>query len=166
MVFLCILMTIKIEILQIHCGEIHRERQQCIDSVRRAYKGYPYRMITGPDFDDVRQRVAFSDWLRLKMLSDNPNMLYIDTDIYMEKPFTDFPLKGKPYMLHPFNNCMIYANNCCEWFKQFILTSLANGNFGRVVTCNMYSHIDVYPIVDKSIKHISGSGAEKHWHQI
>lgn len=95
----------KMTILLIWIGDnepLNEFRNKCITQIMAMYPGAQFKVITKhkkffgmdlihPDnFDigiDYEDYLSYSDYARLKWLSENPNTLYIDTDTWPIKPY-------------------------------------------------------------------------------
>jgi hypothetical protein len=93
-------------VTQYHIGEIPFKRQVCLDQLRESIpKGIEYEFITQPiqvpEYKGEKSLRRDSGFARLMLLKENPNRMWIDTDVKcVQWPEIE---EGKPH---------IYAGRC------------------------------------------------------
>jgi hypothetical protein len=88
-------------VTQYHVGEITPARQECLDQLRLSIpNGIGYEMITQPinipDYPGEHSLRRDSGFARLMLLKENPNRMWIDTDVKcIQWPEIE---EGKPFI--------------------------------------------------------------------
>jgi hypothetical protein len=172
-------------ILQIHFGELNDERKACIESVKQYYSDCNYIFIDDPepyvlkimdhfnikqrprrfDVNNLKGKVVLSDWIRFWICANNPDLLYLDTDVIVNKRF-EFTENGKPYMLemtYPAHDyCVIYSNNCKNFFIDEMQKRINHSAIN--VMMGPWCLQNTYMIPKEYMTHIStNSKVEEHW---
>jgi len=165
-----------------HIGVISSERQECINSVKNFY---PEVVFITMDYinkmnqflginktwsiEKLRDIVILSDWLRFYLLSQDPEGVWIDTDLKILK-------KYNPYGLKPIVNCSdspevpdyswIFCNNNQEYFSNIIKRRTREQRFGILAQEIGYDLCLIPP--EYFYHHGSGNNRPKsnelHWH--
>jgi hypothetical protein len=83
-----------------------------------------YTFLSIPTFSNIIDTTVESDVVRFRWLSEHPNGVYMDTDCYLNKPYTS-PANGLPcFPLAPMNPrtfvdiFLIYCNGATEAFAK------------------------------------------------
>ena len=110
------------EIIQYFLPPIPKTYQFCLDNVKAMSEkmGIKYTLIQDkinapPEYRIVRDA---TDWLRLKLISEDPERFWLDSDMLLIKLF-DFEFKkGKPYIVNDIcPAAALYGNSCKEQIK-------------------------------------------------
>lgn len=113
-------------VFQIAIGDIPEDRVRDMQSVREwcTYQGYEYQLITElPEeylIDSLSARIA-SDYMRAKILSENPYHMWMDFDVeILDKEFTI----GDSPLLVPYFDWCIYNADRTDVFEHVLETML------------------------------------------
>lgn len=176
-------------IFQVHLGNIHKERVQCIESIKSVYNDIPYIWVDDDNVDlyleemtedlkitknerfnknHPKGKVIISDWLGFWMCSKDPEIMRICTDVYAHEKISNnlFINKSLPYMMERTRGNKIcdyavtYSNNP-EWFKNILEINKHHPN----VFINKFSVKRMNLIPKKYFTHLSGKKdtKEEHW---
>lgn len=145
-------------ITQIWIGDsVPNKYQRCMDSVRAIYPdANVLKVPLDPKYTCQNPETVQCDVLRLEMACEDPNMLYLDCDIELLKPFEFDPTTygKKPYMemyLDLLDTPLIYVNGRTDFYHNllgYIHRTFTQGfGYGFARKALKQHTPNVYPIV-------------------
>lgn len=150
-------------VVQAVFGDVPTELIPYIESVREAFKKYPYQMFQLLPIDDPKKRCNESDILRFQLANEDPYIVWIDLDVRVWR-VPDFNEVGKPYFAfrrgQP-RSFFFYLNGCHEFIDQ-MFDDLDRMRISTQTYCwpaKGLRNKDVFQIPDDCYEHLAFSAS-------
>lgn len=128
------------------------KRIECIERAKTlAIKyGHDFELMTNKDiqkyFTTPIDNIDFGVYtfpkltvpIRFRKATSIPNLLYLDTDVYLHK--IPKMKKGRPYCSSGAPDCIIGVNDCCEDIKSFLTKHLISSDIFNIFNDSSYIH--------------------------
>ena len=124
------------KIIQYHKGDIKPLYKRCMEQiVYNKPKDIGYKLLTDHKYivdktDDIRYE---SDLVRLNLAIDNPDMVWIDSDVEIINWYT--PVDNRPCFFNILASpdiCVFYVNGATEFFKNLLMIYERDNKYHRI----------------------------------